>query len=209
MHLGSTAPTCSTAHRAAGVRPLASGPCTRLRRGAHLRTNGVAVVEAPTTPAAKLALDQAIREGHYEKELVQLQSSKRDPQQQALASILPKPDASALQDVVVVGCGPAGMYLAYQLALKGVKVALIGRDAPFVNNYGVWLDEFKDLGFEDTLDRSWPDALCYFGEGVEVKVRCWLAVIIYGLLVKYGKFSSPWRFFHVKQHIRLFSQANW
>jgi hypothetical protein len=45
-----------------------------------------------------------------------------------------------------------------------------GHDAPFVNNYGVWSDEFVELGLEGTLDHRWPDAHCYFGEGREVRV---------------------------------------
>jgi hypothetical protein len=40
---------------------------------------------------------------------------------------------------------------------------------PFVNNYGVWVDEFRELGLENTLELSFPDALCYFGEGQEVR----------------------------------------
>ena len=43
-----------------------------------------------------------------------------------------------------------------------------GRDTPFVNNYGVWEDEFKELGLAHTLEHTWPDAVCYFGEGREV-----------------------------------------
>jgi lycopene epsilon-cyclase len=34
-----------------------------------------------------------------------------------------------------------------------------------VNNYGVWLDEFRALGLEHTLERQWDSAMCYFGEG--------------------------------------------
>ena len=45
-----------------------------------------------------------------------------------------------------------------------------GNDVPFVNNYGVWVDEFRDLGLEQNLDRVWEDALCYFGEGKEVRI---------------------------------------
>ncbi len=45
-----------------------------------------------------------------------------------------------------------------------------GHDAPFVNNYGVWVDEFAALGLQDTLDRVWDDAACWFGEGKEVRV---------------------------------------
>ena len=41
---------------------------------------------------------------------------------------------------------------------------------PFVNNYGVWVDEFRDLGLQQCLDRVWEDALCYFGENKEVRI---------------------------------------
>ncbi len=42
-----------------------------------------------------------------------------------------------------------------------------GHDVPFVNNYGVWEDEFRELGLAHTLNTTWKDALCYFGEGQE------------------------------------------
>ena len=45
-----------------------------------------------------------------------------------------------------------------------------GRDQPFVNNYGVWTDEFKDLSLDHTLDAYWDDAVCHFGEKREVRV---------------------------------------
>ena len=45
-----------------------------------------------------------------------------------------------------------------------------GRDQPFVNNYGVWTDEYSALGLGDTLNARWDDAVCYFGEGREVRV---------------------------------------
>ncbi len=41
---------------------------------------------------------------------------------------------------------------------------------PFVNNYGVWEDEFRELGLAHTLNATWDDALCYFGEGQEVRL---------------------------------------
>ena len=49
----------------------------------------------------------------------------------------------SLLDLVVIGCGPAGLSLAAESAKKGLKVGLIGPDLPFTNNYGVWEDEFK------------------------------------------------------------------
>lgn len=46
-------------------------------------------------------------------------------------------------DLVVIGCGPAGLALAAESAKLGLKVGLIGPDLPFTNNYGVWEDEFN------------------------------------------------------------------
>jgi lycopene epsilon-cyclase len=54
-----------------------------------------------------------------------MQASKRDEAQGSIADVLePLPGSS--MDVLVVGCGPAGMYLAAQLGKKGLKTALIG-----------------------------------------------------------------------------------
>ncbi len=54
-----------------------------------------------------------------------------------------------------------------------------GHDAPFTNNYGVWLDEFQDMGLEHCLETSWTDAVCYFGEAKPIRVSrscafCWI-----------------------------------
>jgi lycopene epsilon-cyclase len=46
-------------------------------------------------------------------------------------------------DLVVIGCGPAGLSLAAESAKNGLSVGLIGPDLPFTNNYGVWEEEFK------------------------------------------------------------------
>ena len=115
--------------------------------------------------------NQHHREGSYEKPLVHHQASKEDPEQPSISSVLPRADvAAAVADAVVVGCGPSGLALAAELGTRGVDVTMIGHDVPFVNNYGVWVDEFESLGLQDTLDKVWPDALCYFDEGKEVRV---------------------------------------
>jgi lycopene epsilon-cyclase len=114
--------------------------------------------------------NQTSREGSYESPLVQLQASKVDTEQPSIASILPAADVSAVADVGIVGCGPAGLALAAELGKRGLKVVLVGHDSPFVNNYGVWRDEFADLGLEKCLDFVWKDAICYFREGKEVRV---------------------------------------
>lgn len=51
--------------------------------------------------------------------------------------------AGQVLDVVVVGCGPAGLALAGELGRHGLTVGLLGRNSPFVNTYGVWPDEFE------------------------------------------------------------------
>lgn len=75
----------------------------------------------------------------------------------------PHTDLPVHQSCLVCGCTKASRWISYA-----------GRDQPFVNNYGVWTDEYSELGLEDTLDAKWNDALCYFGEGKEVRVgrRC-------------------------------------
>lgn len=45
----------------------------------------------------------------------------------------------------MIGCGPAGMCLAAEAAKQGLRVGLVGPDMPFVNNYGVWEDEFQGM----------------------------------------------------------------
>ncbi|RWW14424.1 hypothetical protein GW17_00021809, partial [Ensete ventricosum] len=55
----------------------------------------------------------------------------------------PISSAASTLDLIVIGCGPAGLSLAAESAKKGLQVGLIGPDLPFTNNYGVWEDEFK------------------------------------------------------------------
>lgn len=52
------------------------------------------------------------------------------------------PIGDCILDLVVIGCGPAGLALAAESAKLGLNVGLIGPDLPFTNNYGVWEDEF-------------------------------------------------------------------
>uniref|UniRef100_A0A383W7L8 Lycopene epsilon cyclase n=1 Tax=Tetradesmus obliquus TaxID=3088 RepID=A0A383W7L8_TETOB len=99
-----------------------------------------------------------------------LVASKQDSKQPAIASLLPALAPGSSVDALVVGCGPAGIYLAAQLAEKGLKVGLVGPDGPFVNNYGVWVDEFKALGMGGTLEREFSETFCYFQEKKETRV---------------------------------------
>ena len=109
--------------------------------------------------------NQPRREGSYEAPLVAQQAGKQDSEQPTLGSALPALDpattttsdassssSAATLDVAVVGAGPAGLALAAELAATGLSVALVSPESKFVNNYGVWLDEFQALGLEHTLD---------------------------------------------------------
>jgi lycopene epsilon-cyclase len=55
-----------------------------------------------------------------------LQAGKRDEEQGRIADQLSPLNPKDTQDVLVVGCGPAGLYLAAQVAQRGLKVGLIG-----------------------------------------------------------------------------------
>ena len=58
----------------------------------------------------------------------------------------------------VVGGGPAGLALAWQMAKAGLSVVVVdnamANDWP--NNYGVWAEEWHSMGLpEDTLAQTW------------------------------------------------------
>lgn len=61
----------------------------------------------------------------------------------SILQLEPIPTGDSLLDLIVIGCGPAGLSLAAESAKRGLNVGLIGPDLPFTNNYGVWEDEFK------------------------------------------------------------------
>ena len=64
----------------------------------------------------------------------------------------------------MVGAGPAGLAVAAEMAKRGLDVGLVAPDTPFVNNYGVWLDEFDELGLRDCLLHEYDDALVWFND---------------------------------------------
>ncbi|KAK3288595.1 hypothetical protein CYMTET_3931 [Cymbomonas tetramitiformis] len=94
----------------------------------------------------------------------QFQENKVFEDQMPMATILDPIEQGATLDVVVVGCGPAGLSIAAALADQGLQVGLVAPDRPFVNNYGVWLEEFKALGLEDALLNTYDDVLVWFDE---------------------------------------------
>ncbi|XP_057956555.1 capsanthin/capsorubin synthase, chromoplastic-like [Malania oleifera] len=61
-------------------------------------------------------------------------------------------------DVIVIGAGPAGLRLAELVSSHGVRACCIDPSprAMWLNNYGVWVDEFESLRLQDCLDKTWP-----------------------------------------------------
>ncbi|CAM6125607.1 unnamed protein product [Calypogeia fissa] len=93
-------------------------------------------------------------------DLVQLQARKPMGQEKIGQKL--EPISDKVLDLIVIGCGPAGLSLAAEVAKQGLSVGLVGPDLPFTNNYGVWEDEFAALGLENCIGQTWKDSAMYF-----------------------------------------------
>ncbi|XP_061359741.1 lycopene epsilon cyclase, chloroplastic isoform X1 [Gastrolobium bilobum] len=103
-----------------------------------------------------------VKAGGSELVFVQMQRKKSMEMQSKLSDKLPPISiGDDILDLVVIGCGPAGLALAAESGKLGLKVGLIGPDLPFTNNYGVWEDEFKGLGLEGCIEHVWKDTIVY------------------------------------------------
>ena len=83
---------------------------------------------------------------------------------------------NAVFDVVIAGAGPSGLAVATRVAAAGFKVAVVDPDplGKWMNNYGVWTDEFEAMGLEDCFDVVWPSATVYLdssGQGERTLTR--------------------------------------
>ncbi|XP_020588363.1 lycopene epsilon cyclase, chloroplastic [Phalaenopsis equestris] len=103
-----------------------------------------------------------IKAGGSELFFVQMQERKPMEKQTKISDKLQMISSGIpMLDLIVIGCGPAGMSLAAEVAKTGLRVGLIGPDLPFTNNYGVWEDEFKGLGLEGCIEHVWQDTIVY------------------------------------------------
>jgi lycopene cyclase-like protein len=73
-----------------------------------------------------------------------------------------------MQDVLIIGAGPAGLSLAAALAEAGLVVqGLTPKDPanPWPNTYGIWVDELEDLGLVPFLAHRWKDCVVQVNSG--------------------------------------------
>ncbi|CAG9460804.1 unnamed protein product [Pedinophyceae sp. YPF-701] len=69
--------------------------------------------------------------------------------------------AGADAEVAVIGSGPAGLGVAWKCAEQGMRVVIVDPDplVDFVPTYGVWVDEFKQMGLDDVFEKVWDKAM--------------------------------------------------
>ncbi|KAJ6794723.1 lycopene epsilon cyclase, chloroplastic [Iris pallida] len=132
-------------------------------RMTSLRVRCAGAVPATVKGAEDFADEEDyVKGGGSELLYVQMQQLKDVDKQEKIADKLPLvPSENTMLDLVVIGCGPAGLSLAAESAKIGLNVGLIGPDLPFTNNYGVWADEFKDLGLQGCIEHVWEDTIVY------------------------------------------------
>ena len=74
-----------------------------------------------------------------------------------------------MADVLVIGAGPAGLFLATALEQRGIKVEGISATdpkEPWPNTYGIWADELESLGMSDFLSHRWRNTVVNMGKGI-------------------------------------------
>lgn len=99
-----------------------------------------------------------------------------EPQIQTLIS-------TQIFDVVVMGCGPAGLGIAAQCARKGLTTMCISPslDTPWQHNYACWIDDVADLSFAVPFTKTWPKVAVFLD-----KTRQHLIERPYGLINNTG-----------------------
>ncbi|KAM0844103.1 hypothetical protein ACQ4PT_057299 [Festuca glaucescens] len=141
-------------------RRVSSGPGAEQWRSWKVSCVATEKPEEKAAAAAGLGVDFAdeedyVKGGGGELLYVRMQATKAMDSQSKIASkLLPITAETSVLDLIIIGCGPAGLSLAAESAKKGLTVGLIGPDLPFTNNYGVWRTNSKDTVVY--LDRNKP-----------------------------------------------------
>lgn len=158
-----------------GVEESLKQQTSKLRLPSRNRGAGIVLAVAGATSAPALHNKFAdhedfLKAGGLELEMVTRQASKEMEQQKIKDTLMALEPHSKILDLVVIGCGPAGLSLSAEAAKQGLCVGLIGPDTPFVNNYGVWPDEFAAIGYEHCIEQRYRDTAIYLETDAPVMV---------------------------------------
>eukprot|EP00250_Pteridium_aquilinum_P034579 c7779_g1_i1 orf=153-1817(-) len=111
-----------------------------------------------------------IKGGGSELKFVQMQAFKDLGQLRIADQLEPIREGESTLDLIVIGCGPAGLSLAAEAGKQGLSVGIIGPDLPFTNNYGVWEDEFTALGLETCIEHVWKETVVYLESSIPINM---------------------------------------
>ncbi len=77
-----------------------------------------------------------------------------------------------IQDIIILGSGPAALCLAAELANQDLNIKCISTKSPYdkwSNTYGIWASELEELGLESLLSHRWSSTVSFFGNGLDKK----------------------------------------
>ena len=155
------------AHRQApGLRPAQQQQQQQQQQ--QPRTAVVLAAAAAASASAAPSLDAAPRTEsplHRMDLFDDIPLAKYDPASSA--------DPTQRVDVVIVGAGPSGLAVADRVSAAGFRVVIVDPNptAPWINNYGVWIDEFEAMGLDHCFDYIWPKAVVRLDAG-DAGARC-------------------------------------
>ena len=151
-------------HRGPRARALARAPVGLGPRASRWRLPARARASARPSPRARVAAPRAVSDPARSKTDAPDDDGARFEQHgKTHVFDLPELVPSSREDrfdLVVVGCGPAGLSAADRASARGLRVALVDPRPleTWRNNYGVWVDEFEELDLADCFNKVWPQA---------------------------------------------------